>query len=133
MNSKIITKLARGKKWNPRTESLVQSHRCGGISIIDTSGYIPKEQQIALLSAAGRSLDAYYDEMYPDWVEPGTEIPLDPTIQIGYDIFDALDHAEMVRSSLEHVAQAVPENGSQDKETPPPETGGGTSPPPVAE
>lgn len=66
-------------------------HPGGGDRVVDVAGYIPKHVQMQMLLDSGKALDDYRRRLFPDFSETGEEMPEDPTAEIGYDIFDALD------------------------------------------
>lgn len=75
-----------------------------GDLMVDAAGYVDKQTQITQLLNAGNDLIAYKEEMYPDSNNPvdGDGNPLfDPTVQYGYDFFQAHADTVFVNQNLE--------------------------------
>lgn len=62
-----------------------------GEILVETAGYIPKEVQIGLLVSSGEALQDYRRRMYPEYESQPTDPDWDPTTQVGYDHFDAMN------------------------------------------
>lgn len=102
--------------WNfvPAVTADISIEPSGGDYIVETTGYVPKEDQLAALQSAGESLDSYYRSKYPGWKPYSTDPDnpeYDPTGQIGYDAFDAHEDLALVLNRLteqERLANADP-------------------------
>lgn len=78
-----------------------------GTSLLDISGYIPKEEQLRALTESGEALEEYRRKMYPDYVaSEDTLTPeaiinnYDPTTRKDYEIFDYHADVAVVRSNV---------------------------------
>lgn len=82
----------------------------GGDILVETAGYIPKEVQLQALVSSGEALQAYRKNLYPEYESIPVDPEFDPTAQVGYDVFDALNDIATVRrkfSDAERLARAV--------------------------
>lgn len=85
-------------------------HPSGGDILVETAGYIPKEVQLQALLQSGEALQAYRKQIYPEYESQPTDPEYDPTAQVGYDVFDALNDIATVRrkfSDAERLAMAA--------------------------
>jgi len=78
--------------------------KCGGKYMVDTAGYVPKEEQLRLLTQSGAALESYRRKMYPERVPKDymddRDPPLNPTIRKSYDFFDCHRDVRFVKNAL---------------------------------
>jgi len=99
-----------------------------GDIMVETAGYIPKEDQLTMLLSSGRALDEYYKALYPDYVPQSEEPSFDPTVQKGFDFFDAHENMTFVLKSMRMSEEQL--NPDADR-TAPLETKDGIKEPPA--
>lgn len=68
-----------------------------GPYIVETSGYIPKADQLQMLLNSGAALDAYHRKLYPPKDDLYDESVIDPTQDKGFDFADAHDLVRDIR------------------------------------
>ena len=54
----------------------------GGDILVEVSGYVPKQVQLARLMQSGKALDDYLKRVYPNYELQPTEVFYDPTIAV---------------------------------------------------
>lgn len=88
--------------YGPNDDFPLDGDICGGDNLVETSGYMPKHDQIMRLFSSGTTLDAYRKAMYPNLVPVNSDDnpDYDPTGQIGYDFFDYHQDATFVLNKL---------------------------------
>lgn len=90
--------------------SPVESDILGGDILVETAGYVPKEEQLRILTQSGEALDAYRRRVYPTYVPidntDDVDPAIDPTVAKGYDIFDAYDSIRVVKSKMTDIRKA---------------------------
>ncbi|MCL2182851.1 MAG: hypothetical protein FWB85_05205 [Chitinispirillia bacterium] len=78
--------------------------KCGGPSLIETAGYVSKENQLRMIMSSGAALEDYRRKMFPAYEDPNNPDPepvFDPTAQKGFDFFDAAEMTVVVRNNME--------------------------------
>lgn len=75
----------------------------GGSYIVETSGYVPKEDQLQMLLNSGAALDKYMRTLYPPINELDDEEVIDRTAQKDYDFEDYHNDIAVVRNNFNHV------------------------------
>lgn len=98
----------------------------GGDYLVETSGYISKEQQLANLMHSGEALDAYRRNRYPGLVPSDHPEPeFDPTFRMDYDFFDV--HADINYLKNLEVSDREARLRSLPEQAPPPDPEGGST------
>lgn len=80
-----------------------QAEPSGGPYIVETSGYVPKEDQLQMLLNSGAALDKYMRTLYPPISELDDEEVIDRTAQKDYDFEDYYNDIAIVRNNFSHV------------------------------
>lgn len=75
-----------------------------GDYLVETAGYLSKQDQMARITASGRALDAYYKSIAPGYVHPDSQDDIDPdydpTSDPGYEYFDYHNDMVYVKNTL---------------------------------
>lgn len=77
----------------------------GGDDIVERAGYVDKQAQLSALMQSGEALRAYQERLYPAKEYPPNP-EYDPTIQKGYDFFDAHEDVVFVRHTLSNLERS---------------------------
>lgn len=88
----------------------------GGKLMVETAGYIPKEQQIAMLVASGEALENYRKKLFPELEHPNekSEVHYNPTAQKGYDFFDWHEDVHRAKDGLRQSEIAAQQRAEQE-------------------
>nr|QJB18870.1 MAG: hypothetical protein [Microvirus sp.] len=108
-------------QWDNRPP--VHAEKNDGISQVETAGYVTAEQKIRSMMNAGARLvqSRAFDNQNG---EKDSDLVVDPTRKPGYDIADAYQTTQNIRSNLKNSPAYVPKEGKppfilQNDETPP--------------
>lgn len=109
--------------WNDEIDDYPVGDPGGGQRIIETAGYITKQEQLRILARSGAALEEYRKSLYPD-MDDGkypVEEEYDPTTRKDYDYFDWHADRTYVVKRLEEQQRTFKNSTSRNSlEDPPP-------------